>query len=68
MLNHLNSLNTLKQFTRNCELTSCFDYYSGGHLYTFRCDARTVYSKIDNVFVPVSKGVVVNSVEIVNDH
>ena len=50
-VNHLNSLNALKQLIRNCGLKSCFDYYSGCYFYTFRCDVRSAYSKTDNVFV-----------------
>ena len=34
-VNYLNSLNALKQFTRECGLKSCFDYYSGGYLYIY---------------------------------
>ena len=67
-VNHLNSLNALKQFTREYGLKSCFDYYSGGYLYTYRRDARSAYSKIDIIFIPVNEGVIVNSVEIVDDH
>ena len=67
-INHLNSLNALKQFTREYGLKSCFDYYSGGYLYIYRCDARSAYSKIDNIFISVNEGVIVNSVEIVDDH
>ena len=46
-VNHLNSLNALKQFTRECGLKSCFNYYSGGYLNTYRCNARSACSTIE---------------------
>ena len=66
-VNYLNSLNALKQFTRDCGRKLCFDFNSGSYLYTFKCDARGAYSEIDNVSVSAIEGVVVNSVEIIDD-
>ena len=40
-------------------MLACFDYYSNGYLYTFRFDARNAYFKIENVFIPGNKSVVV---------